>query len=64
MVFVATLAGVSPSGVWSMLSDVPPPPKISLAKRIAPLADPPLVVADIALYRINAARPTNVLAHT
>jgi DHA1 family inner membrane transport protein len=40
MVFVAALAGVSALGVWSMLADVPPPPKISLAKRIAPLADP------------------------
>lgn len=37
---MAALAGVSALCVWTMLSDVPPPPKISLAKRIAPLADP------------------------
>lgn len=40
MIFVAALAGVSAFGVWTMLSDVPPPSKISLMKRIAPLADP------------------------
>jgi predicted MFS family arabinose efflux permease len=40
MIFVAALAGISGLGVWTMLSDIPPPPKITLAKRIAPLADP------------------------
>jgi len=40
MVFVAALAGVSAIGVWTMLSDIPPPARISLTNRIAPLADP------------------------
>ena len=40
MAFVAALAAISALGVGTMLSDVPPPPKISLLKRIAPLADP------------------------
>jgi predicted MFS family arabinose efflux permease len=37
MAFVAALAAISALGVGTMLSDVPPPPKISLLKRIAPL---------------------------
>jgi MFS transporter, DHA1 family, inner membrane transport protein len=40
MAFVAALAAVSALGVGTMLSDIPPPPMISLPKRIAPLADP------------------------
>ena len=40
MAFVAALAAISARGVGTMLSDVPSPPKISLLKRIAPLADP------------------------
>ena len=40
MAFVAALAAISALGVGTMLSDVPSPPKISLLKRIAPLADP------------------------
>jgi len=40
MALVAALAAISALGVGTMLSDVPPPPKISLLKRIAPLADP------------------------
>jgi predicted MFS family arabinose efflux permease len=40
MAFVAALALISALGVGMLLSDVPPPPKISLLKRIAPLADP------------------------
>ena len=40
MAFVAALAAISALGVGMLLSDVPPPPKISLLKRIAPLADP------------------------
>lgn len=40
MVFVAGLAAISAFGVGAMLAHVPPPPKISLPKRIAPLADP------------------------
>ena len=39
MAFVAALAAISALGVGTMLSDVPSPPKISLLKRIAPLAD-------------------------
>lgn len=39
MAFVAILAAVAGIGVWTMLSDIPMPPKISLSKRLAPLAD-------------------------
>jgi predicted MFS family arabinose efflux permease len=40
MVFVSGLAAVSASGVWALLSRIPLPPKISLARRVAPVADP------------------------
>ena len=39
MVFVAALAGGAGLGVWTFLFDVPLPPAITLAKRLAPLAD-------------------------
>ena len=39
MVFVAVLAAVSAMGVLAFLSHIPLPPSISLAKRLAPLAD-------------------------
>ncbi|WP_336488391.1 MFS transporter [Methylobacterium nigriterrae] len=40
MVFVSGLAAVSGLGVWALLSHIPLPPAISLAKRIAPVRDP------------------------
>jgi predicted MFS family arabinose efflux permease len=40
MVFVSALAVVSGAGVSSLLAYVPLPPKITLAQRIAPVADP------------------------
>jgi predicted MFS family arabinose efflux permease len=40
MVFVSALAGVSGLGVWALLSEIPMPPKISLAQRVAPIRDP------------------------
>jgi predicted MFS family arabinose efflux permease len=39
MAFVAALGTVAGIGVWTLLSDVPLPPAISLGKRLAPLAD-------------------------
>ncbi len=39
MVFVAALAVIAFVGVWTLLSDIPLPPKTSLPKRLAPLAD-------------------------
>lgn len=39
MVFVSALAGGAGLGIWLFLSDVPLPPAITLAKRLAPLAD-------------------------
>jgi predicted MFS family arabinose efflux permease len=39
MAFVAALAAASGIGVWALLSEVPMPPKVTLAKRLAPLAD-------------------------
>jgi predicted MFS family arabinose efflux permease len=40
MAFVAALAAVAGVGVWTMLSEIPMPPKISLKQRLVPLADP------------------------
>jgi predicted MFS family arabinose efflux permease len=39
MFFVSALAGVSGLGVWALLSQIPMPPKISLAQRVAPIRD-------------------------
>ncbi len=39
MAFVAALAAVAGLGVWTMLPEVPMPPKIGLKQRLAPLAD-------------------------
>jgi MFS transporter, DHA1 family, inner membrane transport protein len=39
MVFVAALAAASGFGVLALLSHIPMPPPVSLAKRLAPLAD-------------------------
>jgi predicted MFS family arabinose efflux permease len=40
MAFVSALAAMSALGVWFLLAHVPLPPKITLAQRIAPVADP------------------------
>lgn len=40
MAFVSALAAASGVGVWRLLANIPLPPKISLAQRIAPIADP------------------------
>jgi predicted MFS family arabinose efflux permease len=40
MVFVSTLAALSALGVWLLLTHVPLPPKITLAQRLSPAADP------------------------
>jgi predicted MFS family arabinose efflux permease len=40
MVFVSALAGASGLGVWALLSHIPLPQAISLAKRMAPIRDP------------------------
>jgi predicted MFS family arabinose efflux permease len=40
MAFVSALAAVSAVGVWRLLTTVPLPPRITLAQRIAPIADP------------------------
>jgi predicted MFS family arabinose efflux permease len=40
MVFVSALAATSAVGVWFLLAHVPLPPKITLAQRLAPVADP------------------------
>lgn len=39
MVFVSALAAASGLGVWALLSHIPLPPKVTLAQRIAPVAD-------------------------
>ncbi|MFC0576468.1 MFS transporter [Paraburkholderia solisilvae] len=39
MLFVAALAAISGVGVLTLLSDIPMPPSVTLAKRVAPLAD-------------------------
>src|ERR1700755_3208137 len=39
MLFVAALGTAAGLGVWAFLTDVPLPPAVSLAKRLAPLAD-------------------------
>jgi predicted MFS family arabinose efflux permease len=39
MVFVAALAALSGLGVLAFLADIPMPPPVSLARRLAPLAD-------------------------
>jgi predicted MFS family arabinose efflux permease len=40
MVFISALAALSGLGVWALLSPIPLPPAISIAKRIAPIRDP------------------------
>jgi predicted MFS family arabinose efflux permease len=40
MVFVSALAAASVLGVWVLLSHIPLPPAINLAKRMAPIRDP------------------------
>lgn len=40
MVFVSALAAASALGVWTLLSHIPLPPKVTLAQRVAPAADP------------------------
>jgi hypothetical protein len=40
MAFVSVLAAASAAGVWRLLAHVPLPPKITLAQRIRPVADP------------------------
>lgn len=40
MVFVSGIAAVSLVGISVMLKDIPLPPKVSLAKRLAPISDP------------------------
>jgi predicted MFS family arabinose efflux permease len=40
MAFVSALAALSAFGVWLLLANIPLPPKITLAQRIAPVADP------------------------
>jgi predicted MFS family arabinose efflux permease len=40
MAFVSALAAGAALGVWRLLTHVPLPPKISLAQRVAPVADP------------------------
>jgi predicted MFS family arabinose efflux permease len=39
MVFIAVLAAASGLGVWALLSEIPLPPKITLAQRVAPIRD-------------------------
>ena len=39
MAFVSGLAALSALGVWLLLAEVPLPPRITLAQRIAPVAD-------------------------
>jgi len=40
MVFVSALAVAAAVGVWRLLEHVPLPPRITLAQRVAPVADP------------------------
>ena len=40
MVFVSALAALSGLGVWTLLSHIPLPPRISLTQRLAPVRDP------------------------
>ncbi|AHI26332.1 major facilitator superfamily MFS_1 [Komagataeibacter xylinus E25] len=40
MAFVAGLALIAGIGVWTMLPEIPAPPKIGLKQRLIPLADP------------------------
>jgi predicted MFS family arabinose efflux permease len=52
MVFVSALAAGSAIGVWALLSHIALPPKVSLAQRVAPIADPrvALTLASTLLY--------------
>lgn len=52
MVFVSGIAAVALAGISAMLKDVPLPPKVSLAKRLAPVGDPrvALTLATTLLY--------------
>ena len=53
MLFVSALAGASGLGVWTLLSSIELPPKVTLAKRVAPVADPrvALTLATTLLYQ-------------
>jgi predicted MFS family arabinose efflux permease len=53
MVFVSALAVASGLGVWTLLSHIALPPKVTLAQRIAPVADPrvALLLACTFLYQ-------------
>lgn len=52
MVFVSGIAAAALVGLSAMLKDVPLPPKVSLAERLAPIADPrvSLTLATTLLY--------------
>ncbi|HVJ54726.1 MAG TPA: MFS transporter [Aliidongia sp.] len=52
MLFVSVLAAASGLGVWTLLAHIPLPPKVTLAQRIAPAADPrvALTLACTLLY--------------
>jgi len=52
MIFVSAMAAASGFGVWTMLSHIPLPPKVSLGQRIAPASDPrvALTLACTLLY--------------
>ncbi len=39
MAFVATLAGLAAIGIWTMLTEVPMPPVVTMKQRLIPLAD-------------------------
>lgn len=50
MVFVSGLAAGSALGVWLLLANVPLPPKITLAQRITPVADPRIALTLICTW--------------
>lgn len=52
MVFVSAIAAIALTGVSLFLTEVPLPPKVSLAKRLAPIGDPrvALTLATTLLY--------------
>jgi MFS transporter, DHA1 family, inner membrane transport protein len=54
LIFVAALGTAAFAGIWSFMPEVPLPPAISLAKRLAPLAD----------ARVGLTLLTTVLAQT
>ncbi len=55
MIFISALAAISGVGVWALLSHVPLPPKISLAQRIAPVADPRFALTLLTTFVYQAA---------